>query len=698
MNHLFVCREYPPASYAPGGIGTYVTQMASLLTKAGETVHVIAERWEGAPNKTSVELGGRLLVHRISADDDVAPPAGLKMPQTELVRALLDSDSPSLAFSWQAAQLIEKLAESEQIDVVEAPEWEAPLYCYQLRRALGLGPVNRPPCLIHLHSASELIFRHNGWDQTFVDFAPLQSMEAYTVRAADALLCPSQYYVREAVQLFDVAGGDIRMIRYPLGQAARIERTLEVWRRDAILYLGRLELRKGIVEWVDAAIESAQSHPTVHFEFIGGDTPMGSDSNLTVREHLIRRIPAALRERFRFRQSVDRSKLAAVLAQVSAVAVPSRWDNLPYTCMEAMASGLPVLVSPNGGMAELVVDGESGWIAADGSAHGLAAITAKFLATPPERRAAMGRNAEAAVGRACGNAEVLREHLEFRSRVVHAGAARSLRIPSPIRNQGEAGSVSETAKPAQETRRGIGIVVTCFHRPDLLPDCLNSIDSQSKPPRIIAVVIEESDRRTPALLENSESDRFLVIRLPADSRARERAVDCLLSKAPGLGAVVFVRENARLDPEFLAVSESAFHRQPGLGLMSAFIRYTGEQPELDTAPCAGFDIHELDSAVCVAVRIPALGSAPVSGDRWARITYPDVLVAAIPFEDSPSPKPKRYSGIASAQRGSSQIGFRRLLTAPLNEKARWIGQAVREPRRAVKWFNWQFRAATGRTK
>src|SRR5215813_14237919 len=140
LRHLFLCREYPPAPYPPGGIGTYVYQVTSLLARAGETVHVIGHRWDGAPRPVSESVGRRLIVHRVALDQPI--PDRWALPGSagdELVRrGLLASPFPSQAFSWQAALLAERLIEREGIDVVEAQEWEAPLYYLQLRRALGI--------------------------------------------------------------------------------------------------------------------------------------------------------------------------------------------------------------------------------------------------------------------------------------------------------------------------------------------------------------------------------------------------------------------------------------------------------------------------------------------------------------------------------------------------------------------------------
>jgi hypothetical protein len=112
------------------------------------------------------------------------------------------------------------------------------------------------------------------------------------------------------------------------------------------------------------------------------------------------------------------------LSTFSIAVVPSRWENLPYTCIEAMATGLPVLVSPNGGMSELIGDGDSGWVARDGSPDGLAEALRRALSVSPAERAAMGARASEAVRRMCANDIVVSRHLEHRSKAVRAGVNR----------------------------------------------------------------------------------------------------------------------------------------------------------------------------------------------------------------------------------------------------------------------------------
>src|SRR5262249_33511504 len=109
MKHLIVCREYPPAPYPPGGIGTYVKHISSLLAEAGESVHVIAQRWEGASSAVTESHDGRLVVHRISPNGAMSSSSQDINRNSLIIEGLTKGDSPSQAFSWQVAGFAEQL-------------------------------------------------------------------------------------------------------------------------------------------------------------------------------------------------------------------------------------------------------------------------------------------------------------------------------------------------------------------------------------------------------------------------------------------------------------------------------------------------------------------------------------------------------------------------------------------------------------
>jgi glycogen synthase len=401
MRHLIVCSEYPPASRV-GGIGTYTHQIAHLLAESGETVHVIAELWEKAARPEEKHCDGRLLIHRIPFKESQVSSEAPRFTQDQ-------------TFSWYAALLAEKLMVEQKIDLIEGSEYEAPLHYLLVRRALGLGPENPSPCLVHIHSPKELVSAANHIKLDRADLRMIVRREQFSIAAADSLLCATADLGRWIEKRHGMSPGAVRIIPYPIHDNGFLEREKQIWEQGTICYVGRLEPRKGILEWLDAAIQVAYDEPTARFEFIG--RIVTSDAKKITLDRLLQRIPVPLRPRFIFAGPQERLRLPDFLRRARIAVVPSRWENFPYTCMEAMNSGLPVIATRKGGMAEMIRDGNTGWLTDDGGVQGLAAALRRALGTPPEQLFQMGRLASERIQDLCNPQKILKEHLELRQMV-----------------------------------------------------------------------------------------------------------------------------------------------------------------------------------------------------------------------------------------------------------------------------------------
>jgi glycosyltransferase involved in cell wall biosynthesis len=71
--------------------------------------------------------------------------------------------------------------------------------------------------------------------------------------------------------------------------------------------------------------------------------------------------------------------VAALLARLDVVALPSWTEGLPMVLLEAMAAGRPVVATPVGGTPELVVDGETGLLVPPRDPEALAAALRRVL-------------------------------------------------------------------------------------------------------------------------------------------------------------------------------------------------------------------------------------------------------------------------------------------------------------------------------
>ena len=66
---------------------------------------------------------------------------------------------------------------------------------------------------------------------------------------------------------------------------------------------------------------------------------------------------------FRYLGKLGLKELRACARAVDIYLLPSLWENCPYSCLEAMASGRAIVCSDQGGMPELIEDGVTGLLA-----------------------------------------------------------------------------------------------------------------------------------------------------------------------------------------------------------------------------------------------------------------------------------------------------------------------------------------------
>jgi glycosyltransferase involved in cell wall biosynthesis len=131
------------------------------------------------------------------------------------------------------------------------------------------------------------------------------------------------------------------------------ERRAEPSRRPArVVTLGRLGEAKGSLVLV-RAFAALADHPEATLILAGDGPPepvRALAKRLGVSDHVI--TPGWIGPEAR----------DELLAGASVFVLPSRQEGLPLAMLEAMAFGLPVVVSPVGGVPEVVRDGREGWL------------------------------------------------------------------------------------------------------------------------------------------------------------------------------------------------------------------------------------------------------------------------------------------------------------------------------------------------
>jgi UDP-glucose:(heptosyl)LPS alpha-1,3-glucosyltransferase len=117
-----------------------------------------------------------------------------------------------------------------------------------------------------------------------------------------------------------------------------------------------------------------------------------------------------LARRLRLRETVmflgERSTMQDYYAAADVLVLPTLYDPFPNVCLEAMASGIPVITTRVTGVAEIVEPGADSFVVEDGTRVMDLAGCLRQLADPA-RRVSMGRAA-----RACAERHSLEDHIE----------------------------------------------------------------------------------------------------------------------------------------------------------------------------------------------------------------------------------------------------------------------------------------------
>ena len=84
--------------------------------------------------------------------------------------------------------------------------------------------------------------------------------------------------------------------------------------------------------------------------------------------------------------------LQDVMQAADLLAMPSLWEGLPLTLLEAMACGLPIVGTSIPGLVDVVTDGQEGFLVPPEDPVAFASALDKMVRNPDER-AEMGRRA-----------------------------------------------------------------------------------------------------------------------------------------------------------------------------------------------------------------------------------------------------------------------------------------------------------------
>jgi glycosyltransferase involved in cell wall biosynthesis len=158
-----------------------------------------------------------------------------------------------------------------------------------------------------------------------------------------------------------------------------------------VLFMGRLSRPKGIDVLFDAVPAVLARHPEARILLAGVAENAAQEPKL--RADVARR---GLAERVTFLGSLEGRDKARAWASASVFVAPSRTEAFPLVIPEAMAAGVPMVVSAVGAIPDFVRDGEDGFLVPPGDPAALADRVSRLLDDESQRQRIAARLRERA--------------------------------------------------------------------------------------------------------------------------------------------------------------------------------------------------------------------------------------------------------------------------------------------------------------
>lgn len=354
---------YPPHQYE--GVGRHTHLMAQGLFELGHTVHVITNGEEDA-----VSFYDGAYVHRI-------PYRCERYNQYRIYPRLHNS----LNYSHAAYGRVRQLILNDGIQVVDTPLWQMD--------GLVTAVSNTIPVALRLQTATKQITGIQREQST--DARLLGEMEQTLIQKAHYLIPNSQATLTAVQKVYNVqpAPGCYTIIPHGIVPVEDAEiRPFPLQNSPGaltVLYVGRLEKRKGIRDLFAAIPQIVQRVPNVRFIIVGGDNShqdgFQKQTGLDYATYFAHHNPN-LTNHVQFVGAVSEDELQRQYQACDLFVAPSLYESFGLIYLEAMNYAKPVIGCRAGGIPEVIAEGITGLLAEPGDPSSLANAVIDLLQAP----------------------------------------------------------------------------------------------------------------------------------------------------------------------------------------------------------------------------------------------------------------------------------------------------------------------------
>lgn len=357
MRLAFYTPNYPGITQ-DGGIGSYTRTLARQLVKLGHVVHVVT------PGSGSTTVDESVTVHQVVLRH---------VP-------LLDRLWPGYGQCHYLAKALRQVVAQHRLELVELPNWEGLGIHFQQQSSV--------PTVVRLHTSSAETQAIDELPSTRLLRADVKR-EYQQAHRAKLLLTHSKAHQATMSAELGIPAERITLIPHGVEVFPEFVRPARVEGPPRLVFLGRMEKRKGTLELLQAMPAILEKHPGTTLTLIGSDRPhcppRQHGERRTHAQWLAEEIPTTVQERIRFAGRLPQSEVDHLLQTADVFVAPSRYESFGLIYPEAMRWGIPVIGCRVGGVPEIIEDGVTGLLVEPASPGAIASAVTRLLDSPALR-------------------------------------------------------------------------------------------------------------------------------------------------------------------------------------------------------------------------------------------------------------------------------------------------------------------------
>jgi len=378
MHIGFLTPEYVTPRGLDGGLANYLRKVGLALTARGHHVSVLVLSdhngcWQDEGVRV-YEVGRFKVPIRFKRNRRLVP----------WVSAFEQIQS-----SRRLAKMAWKIHQRTPFDIFQASSYKAPGY--------ALRHNERVPLVCRVSSYTPLCRSAFGRPRNFSECLS-DWLEVRQVLDADATFAPSEFIAETFAR---IEGFRPQLVRTPLDVLPQEAldasfHNKHLMNMSYLLFFGTLSRIKGVDLLAGIIPSVLERHKNIAFVFIGRDDGLPHGQKMF---DYIRSECQGYEERLHYHPPLPKAELFPVIANAVGVLMPSRVDNYPNACLEAQSLGIPVIGTYDSSLDEMIVDGETGFLAQNGSPSSLEGAIASLLDQTPNQRLHMQENIHAHINK-----------------------------------------------------------------------------------------------------------------------------------------------------------------------------------------------------------------------------------------------------------------------------------------------------------